>query len=340
MTCEKDAKMSVENFTSGTGFILLGLTHQRKEQILLFMVFLIIYLLTVLGNLLIIILVRIDAQLRTPMYFFLSHLAGLEIVYVTGSLPQTLAFLLDGNRVLSSTRCILQGSTGLSTGSTECLLLGVMAYDRYLAICKPLKYASAMDKTHQLLLATSCWTIGFLFSVVYVAFLFHHPFCGLNYINHFICELPVVLKLACDDTKLTEAILYGLSAFIVLVPFSVILCSYSCILYSIFQMQSAAGWHKAFSTCGSHLTVVTLFYGTVISMYIIPQSNSFPDRDKQIAVLYVAVTPLLNPIIYTLRNRDVHRAVGKLLRRKSFKRNDKHPSLVELVCIYLKSCSL
>ncbi|XP_025028639.1 olfactory receptor 15-like [Python bivittatus] len=309
--------MRAENFTSETGFILLGLTDHRKQQILLFVVFLTIYLLTVWGNLLIIILVHIDAQLHTPMYFFLSHLAGMEIVYVTSTLPQTLADLWAGNGVLSTTRCMLQGFSGLSMGSTECLLLGVMAYDRYLAICNPLRYASAMDRKHQHLLAASCWIIGCFFSMINVVCIFRHSFCGPNHINHFVCELHFLLDLACDDTKLTKAILNGLAAFIALVPFLVILCSYSFILYSVFQMHSAAGWRKAFTTCGSHLVVVTLFYGPIISIYIIPQLTSDPDRGKQIAVLYIVVTPLLNPLIYTLRNKEVHKALGKVLNRSS-----------------------
>ncbi|XP_034267410.1 olfactory receptor 11G2-like [Pantherophis guttatus] len=309
--------MSAENFTSEKGFILLGFTSQRKEQMLLFVVFLTIYLLTILGNLLIILLVHTDAQLHIPMYFFLSHLAGLDIVYVTGTLPQTLAHLLVGNGVLSLTRCILQGSIGLCLGSIECLLLGVMAYDRYLAICNPLRYVSAMDRKHCHLLATSCWIIGGLFSMVNVVCIFRHSFCGPYYINHFVCELQFLLDLACDDIKLTKVILNGLSAFIVLIPFLVILCSYICILHSVFRMQSVAGRYKVFSTCGSHLAVVTLFYGTIISIYIIPQSSSFSDRNKNITVVYLVVTPLLNPIIYTLRNKDVHRAVIKVWKRRN-----------------------
>ncbi|XP_034267458.1 olfactory receptor 5P50-like isoform X2 [Pantherophis guttatus] len=310
--------MGAENFTSETRFILLGLTSHRKEQILVFAVFLTIYLLTILGNLLIILLVHTDAQLHTPMYFFLSHLAGLDIVYVTTTLPQTLAHLLAGKGMLSLTCCILQGGSALSLGSTECLLLGVMAYDRYLAICNPLRYASSMDRKHQHLLAISCWIIGGLFSTVNVVFILHHSFCGPNHINHFFCELRFLLDLACDDIKVTKAIFNSLSAFIVLVPFWVILCSYSCILYSICQMRSAARWQKAFSTCGSHLVLVTLFYGTIMFIYIIPQSSSSPDRNKNVAVMYLVVTPLLNPIIYTLRNKDVHRAVIKVLKRRNF----------------------
>ncbi|XP_026578349.1 olfactory receptor 502-like [Pseudonaja textilis] len=310
--------MHAEIFTSETGFILLGLTSYQNQCIVLFVVSLTMYLLTVLGNLLIIILVNIDAQLHTPMYFFLSHLASMDIGYVTSSVPQTLAHLLAGKGVLSSIGCILQGDTTLSLGITECLLLGVMAYDRYMAICNPLRYASAMDRKHQHLLATSCWIIGCLLSTVTIVCIFHHSFCGPNFINHFFCELRFLLDLTCDDVKHTKDILNGLLVFEVLVPFSVILCSYSCILHSIFQMQSVAGRYKVFSTCGSHLTVVSLFYGTIMSIYIIPQSNSSPDQNKKVAVMYLVVTPLLNTIIYTLWNKDVHRAVIKVLKRRNF----------------------
>ncbi|XP_026548524.1 olfactory receptor 2J2-like [Notechis scutatus] len=310
--------MTTENFTSETGFVLLGLTSHQNQCIVLFVVFLTMYLLTVLGNLLIIILVHIDAQLHTPMYFFLSHLASLDIVYVTSSLPQTLVHLLAGNGVLSLTSCMLQGYSGLLTGSTECLLLGVMAYDRYFAICNPLRYVSAMNRKHQHLLATSCWVIGGVFSMVNVMCIFRHSFCGPNHINHFMCELRFLLDLSCDDVKLTKVILNSLSAFMILIPLSVILCSYSCILYVVFQMQSIAGCYKVLSTCGSHLAVVTLFYGTVISIYIAPHSSSSPDKNKKIAILYLVVTPLLNPIIYTLRNKNVHRAVIKVLKRRNF----------------------
>ncbi|XP_026548884.1 olfactory receptor 484-like [Notechis scutatus] len=310
--------MHAENFTSETRFVLLGLSSHQNQCIVLFVVFLTMYLLTVLGNLLIIILLNIDAQLHTPMYFFLSHLAILDIAYVTSSVPQTIAHLLAGNGVLSSIGCILQGGTALSLGSTECLLLGVMAYDRYLAICSPLRYASAMNRKCQHLLAISCWIIGFLVSMFNVICIFRHSFCGPNLINHFFCELHFLLDLTCDDVKRTKDILNGLSAFVVLVPFSVILCSYSCILHSIFQMQSVARRYKVFSTCGSHLAVVIVFYGTIISIYIILQSHLSPDRNKKVAVMYLVVTPLLNPIIYTLRNKNIHRAVIKVLKRRNF----------------------
>ncbi|XP_034267419.1 olfactory receptor 2J2-like [Pantherophis guttatus] len=306
--------MGAENSTTTREFILLGLTSHPKTRLLFFVTVLLIYLLTIFGNTLIIILVWVDSQLHTPMYFFLSHLAGMEIGYVTSTLPQMLSHLWTGSGVISLARCTLQGYMTLAMGSTECLLLGAMAYDRYLAICHPLVYALAMDRLHQLFLATSCWTIGFGFSAIYVLCTFHHPFCGVL-INHFICEAPIVLKLACGDTRITKAIVFGLSTFIVLVPLFVILASYGYILDSVFHMRSTGGWHKAFSTCGSHLAVVTLFYGTVISMYIVPQSDSTPDRYKKIAVFYLVITPLLNPIIYTLRNKDIHLAALKMLKR-------------------------
>ncbi|XP_058038516.1 olfactory receptor 2G3-like [Ahaetulla prasina] len=315
---QDDAKTVSENFTSVKEFILLGLTSHRRTQLFLFGVILLIYLLTILGNLLIIVLVQTDLRLHKPMYFFLSNLAGMEIGYVTSTLPQMLGQLLTGNGVISLARCVTQSYVALTMGSTECLLLGIMAYDSYIAICHPLTYASSMDRMHQRLLAASCWTIGCLFSVVYVAFIFHHPFCSPSHINHFICELPVVLKLACDDTTITKVVVFGLSAFIVLVPLLVILSSYGLILYSVLDMKSTTRWRKAFFTCGSHLMVVTLFYGTVISMYIIPHSDTGQDHDKQIAVFYVVVTPLLNPIIYTLRNKEVHKAALKMLKDFGF----------------------
>ncbi|XP_060546913.1 putative olfactory receptor 2B8 [Pantherophis guttatus] len=315
---KQNAQMGAENVTSETGFILLGLTSHRNQRIVLFVVFLIMYLLTVLSNLLIIVLVNIDAQLHTPMYLFLSHLASLDIVYVTGSLPPALAHLLAGKGVVSSIGCILQGGSAVSLGSTECLLLGVMAYDRYLAICNLLRYATAMNRKHQHLLAISYWIIGCLVSLVNIVLIFRHSFCGPNHINHFICELRFLLALACDDVDHTRNIINGLAVVVVLVPFLVIVYSYCCILHSIFQMQSDVGHYKIFSTCGSHLVVVSLFYGTIISIYITPRSSSSPDKNKKVAILYLAVTSLLNPIIYTLRNKDIHRAVIKVLKRRNF----------------------
>ncbi|XP_077171553.1 olfactory receptor 2D3-like [Paroedura picta] len=307
--------MRAENLTSVTEFILVGLSNHRKTQILLFMVILLIYLLTVMGNLAVIVLIQVDSRLRTPMYYFLTHLSGLEICYVTSTVPQMLAHLLSGNGAIPFACCAAQMYIALSLGSTEGLLLGVMAYDRYVAICHPLLYVIAMGRGCQLQLALAAWAGGFLLSVVNVGCALRLPFCGPNHINHFFCELPVVLKLACADTQVTEAVIFGAAVLILLVPLSVILTSYGLILSSVLQMRSASGRRKTFSTCASHLAVVALFYGTVISMYMRPRSGTATDLDKRIAVFYIVVTPLLNPIIYTLRNKEVHGAVAKVVQR-------------------------
>nr|XP_056720132.1 olfactory receptor 2G3-like [Euleptes europaea] len=311
--------MGPENLTSVTEFILMGLTSHRKTQMVLFFIILLIYLLTLAGNLVIIILVQANSSLHTPMYFFLTHLSGLEICYVTSTLPQMLAHLLSGNGAISFTRCIIQMYIVLSLGATECLLLGVMAYDRYLAICHPLGYATAMGRWRQMHLASASWVGGFFFAMINVVCTLRFPFCGPNHLNHFFCELPVVMKLACGDIQVTEAILFVVAVLIplLLIPLSVILTSYGLILSSVLRMQSASVRHKAFSTCASHLTVVTMFY--VISLYMKPRSDTTPDSDKQTAVFYVVITPLLNPIIYTLRNKEIHKAAAKMLPRKGLK---------------------
>nr|XP_056720133.1 olfactory receptor 2G3-like [Euleptes europaea] len=307
--------MGPENLTSVTEFILAGLTSHRKIQILLFVVILIIYTLTVMGNVGIIMLVWSDPHLHTPMYFFLKHFAGLEICYVTTGMPQMLAHLHAANGIISFSRCVAQGYVSTCLGTVELFLLGIMAYDRYLAICCPLVYAIAMGRSRQWQLASATWAAGFVSALIYVGSMLPHPYCGPNRINHFYCELPLVLKLACADTHTSEAIGLALAGVVLASSLAVVLASYTLILSTVLAMKSTAGRRKAFSTCSSHLAVVTLFYGTVASMYMRPRSSSAPDTDKHIAVFYVVITPLLNPIIYTLRNKDIHAAVAKMLRR-------------------------
>ncbi|XP_048372738.1 olfactory receptor 2D3-like [Sphaerodactylus townsendi] len=315
---------STENITFVTQFILVGLSNNRKTQIVLFAVFLLIYLLTIMGNLVIIMLIQVDSHLQTPMYYFLTHLSSLEICYVSSTMPQMLAHLLAGNGAISFTRCAVQMYISLSLGSTEGLLLGAMAYDRYLAICHPLLYISVMGRWCQLQLASGAWAGGFLLSILNAGCTLRLPFCGPNRVNHFFCELPFILKLACADTRMTETVIFGAAVVILLVPLSVILMSYSLILSSVLQMPSASGRRKAFSTCASHLAVVVLFYGTLISMYMRPRSGTATDVDKRTAIFYVLVTPLLNPFIYTLRNKDVHNAVAKVFQRWVFKTKLQH----------------
>ncbi|XP_015268227.1 PREDICTED: olfactory receptor 1009-like [Gekko japonicus] len=303
--------MGDDNFTTTTEFILVGLSSDRKTQILLFVLVLLMYIFTLLGNLGVIVLVRVDSHLHTPMYFFLSHLSSVEIGFITSTVPQMLNHLLTGRGELSLVRCALQMYMTLALGSVEAILLGIMAYDRYLAVCHPLVYASAMGKWRQFQLASACWLAGFIIAAICVSITFQHPFCGSCCIDHFVCEIPMVLKLACNDARVTRHIIVMFAGIVILGPFSVILTSYGHILFSVLQMRSAAGLRKAFFTCSSHLIVVTLFYGTIIFVYIRPQSGTSPENEKQMAVFYLMVTPLLNPLIYTLRNKDVHVAMAK-----------------------------
>ncbi|XP_054850224.1 olfactory receptor 2G3-like [Eublepharis macularius] len=308
-----------ENLTSVREFILEGLTNHRKTQIFLFLIILLIYSLTVMGNLAIIMLVRADSSLHNPMYFFLANLSALEICYVTCSMPQMLAHLLSGNGAISFNRCMLQMYMTVCLGSVECFLLGAMAYDRYLAICHPLLYVVAMSRWRQVQLASASWVSGFLLTSINVGFILHLPYCGPNRINHFFCDMPIVLKLACTDIRVTERHVVLVAALIVVIPFFIILTSYMLILSSVIRMRSAAGRRKAFSTCASHLVVVILFYGILIFVYLMPGSDTAPDQDKKLAVFYIVITPLLNPIIYTLRNKDIHGAVSRMLQRWRFK---------------------
>ncbi|XP_015268219.1 PREDICTED: olfactory receptor 5F1-like [Gekko japonicus] len=307
--------MRPENTTFVTEFILMGLSSRRKTQILLFVVFFLMYLATIVVNLLIIILVRADPCLHRPMYFFLTHLSGLEICFVTTTMPQMLAHLITGNGAISFTRCAAQMYATTCLGCTEYLLLGAMAYDRCLAIYNPLAYAAVMSRKRQWQLTSSSWAAGFLLASLNVTGTISLPFCGSNRINHFFCEQPVVFKYTCKEARYTEPIILMVSTLILVGPFFVILTSYGLILYSVFWMPSRVGWRKALSTCTSHLVVVTLFYSTLIFMYVRPGVDAVIDRDKQTAILYIVVTPMLNPIIYSLRNKEIHRAVVKVLRR-------------------------
>ncbi|KAM3821798.1 LOW QUALITY PROTEIN: olfactory receptor 5F1-like [Vipera latastei] len=306
----QETMTKAENFTSVKEFILLGLTTHRKIQLLLFGVILIIYLLTVLGNIL---LVQIDVKLHTPMYYFLSQLAGVDICYVTSTMPLMMSQLLADDGNISFTFCMTQMYIALSTAVIEVFLLVIMAYDRYLDICRPLLYPVLMGKHCQLHFTLACWILAPLICVICIVCLVCQNYCGPNQINHFICELPVVLKLACGDTSITEDIIFGIGSCVILVPLCFILTSYGFIFHSVSQMKSSVGRHKAFSTCDSHLLVVSLFYGPSICMYLLPKTDAAPNRDKQIAVFYVVITPLLNSIIYTLRNKDIHRAAAKIL---------------------------
>ncbi|XP_049636372.1 olfactory receptor 2D3-like [Suncus etruscus] len=304
--------MGEENQTYVTEFIFLGLSQDPQFQILLFFLFLIIYLLTVLGNLLIIVLIHIDSKLHTPMYFFLKNLSFADLCFSTTTVPQVIIHFLAKRKSISFAGCSTQIVVLLLVGCTECALLAVMSYDRYVAVCKPLHYSTIMTHWVCIQLALGSWVSGAFVSLVDTTFTLCLPYRGKNIINHFFCEPPALLKLASADTYSTEMTIFAMGVVILLAPVSLILVSYWNIISTVIRMQSDEGRLKVFSTCGSHLIVVVLFYGSAIFAYMRPNSKIMNERDKVISVFYSAITPMLNPIIYSLRNKDVKGALRRI----------------------------
>nr|XP_025704354.1 olfactory receptor 2D3-like [Callorhinus ursinus] len=312
--------MGEENQTCVTEFVFLGLSQDPQTQVLLFFLFLIIYLLTVLGNLLIIVLIHIDSRLHTPMYFFLRNLSFADLCFSTTTVPQVLVHFLVKRKTISFAGCSTQIFVLLLVGCTECALLAVMSYDRYVAVCKPLHYSTIMTRWLCVQLAIGSWVSGAFVSLVDTTFTLHLPYRGNNIINHFFCEPPALLKMASTNTYSTEMAIFAMGVVILLAPVCLILVSYWNIISTVIQMQSGEGRLKAFSTCGSHLIVVVLFYGSAIFAYMRPNSKIMTERDKMISVFYSAVTPMLNPIIYTLRNKDVKGGLRRVTAKSCFGR--------------------
>ncbi|XP_035951815.2 LOW QUALITY PROTEIN: olfactory receptor 2D3-like [Halichoerus grypus] len=277
--------MGEENQTCVTEFVFLGLSQDPKTQVLLFFLFLIIYLLTVLGNLLIIVLIHIDSRLHTPMYFFLRNLSFADLCFSTTTVPQVLVHFLVKRKTISFAGCSTQIFVLLLVGCTECALLAVMSYDRYVAVCKPLHYSTIMTQKVCLQLAIGSWVSGAFVSLVDTTFTLRLPYRGNNIINHFFCEPPALLKMASTNTYSTEMTIFAMGVVILLAPVCLILVSYWNIISTVIQMQSGEGRLKAFSTCGSHLIVVVLFYGSAIFTYMRPNSKIMNERDKMICVL-------------------------------------------------------
>ncbi|KAG9463919.1 hypothetical protein GDO78_020798 [Eleutherodactylus coqui] len=310
--------MHLKNETMLREFILLGLSSEPKTRIALFILFTLVYTVILIGNFLIIVLVLTDARLRTPMYFFLSNLSFLDLCYSTSTIPRMLKDFLSVNKVISYSECAAQMYISLSLGESECVLLVVMAYDRYVAICYPLHYTTIMSKKVCIRLAVGIWMCGFFLSAPVVALTFNIDTCGHNVINHFACELTEVLSLGCGNITLVELIIFIVSIILLLTPVIFIVISYVNIIQNILKIASSSERRKAFSTCGSHMMVVVIFYGSAMASYMKPRSSSVPGTDKVIAVFYVIVTPMLNPMIYTLRNNDVKAAFVKLIKKLKF----------------------
>ncbi|XP_077773352.1 olfactory receptor 10A4-like [Podarcis muralis] len=304
-----------ENQTNPNEFILVGFSDLAELQILLFFIFLTTYMITLVGNLLIILLVKLNPSLQTPMYFFLVNLSFLEMCYTTSVVPQMLIHLLTEHKSISKAGCAAQMYVFTILGLTECCLLAAMAYDRYVAISHPLHYTVIMNHQVCTQLAAASWIIGFSVEVAQTTWIFSLPFCGSKRIQHFFCDIPPLVKMACTDTTKNEIVVMTVSVLFIMSPFLLIILSYIRIISTILRLPSAQGRRKAFSTCSSHITVVTLFYGTALFAYLRPKSSYTPESDKMISLMYTVVTPALNPIIYTLRNKEVKGAFKKTVTR-------------------------
>ncbi|KAM9714269.1 olfactory receptor 11G2-like [Dama dama] len=296
-----------------TGFILLGFPCPREAQILLFVLFSAVYLLTLMGNSSIICAVCWDQRLHTPMYILLANFSFLEIWYVTSTVPNMLANFLSDNKLISFSGCFLQFYFFFSLGSTECFFLAIMAFDRYLAICWPLHYPTLMTRHFCTNLVISCWVLGFLWFLIPIIIISQMSFCGSRIIDHFLCDPGPLLALTCTRVPVIELTSSTLSSLLLFIPFLFIMVSYALVLQAVLKVPSAAGRRKAFSTCGSHLTVVSLFYGSVMVMYVSPTSEHDAGMQKIVTLFYSVVTPLINPVIYSLRNKDMKHAMKKLL---------------------------
>ncbi|XP_044840848.1 olfactory receptor 10C1-like [Mauremys mutica] len=294
-------------------FILLGFGNVPELQPLLFLVFLVIYVVTVVGNILILVLVVADQHLHTPMYFFLGNLSFLEICYSSTLLPRLLASLLTGDRTISIKGCFVQTYFFGILSATECLLLAAMSYDRYLAICNPLRYAALMNGRICCQLVTGSWISSFLACTTINIFLFESKFCDSKEIDLFFCDFSPVIKLSCGDTQAVQLLTFIVSAIGTFVPFLLVLTSYIRIIATILRIPSTTGRQKAFSTCSSHLIVVIVYYGTLITVYVVPTADSHKVLHKLVSVFYTVLTPMINPVIYSLRNKEVNEALRKAI---------------------------
>ncbi|XP_004645838.1 olfactory receptor 1444 [Octodon degus] len=303
----------MENSTEVTEFILLGLTDEPSLQVPLLLAFLFIYLITVVGNGGMIAIIGSDSRLYTPMYFFLSNLSFVDLGYSSAVAPKVVATLWSGDKVISYSGCAAQFFFFVGFATVECYLLASMAYDRHAVVCRPLHYTTTMTAGVCTLLTAGSFFCGFLNASIHTADTFSLSFCGSNEVNHFFCDIPPLLALACSDTCISKLVVFFVVGFNVFSTLLVILISYLFIYMTIQSMCSAEGRKKAFSTCASHLTAVSIFYGMIIFMYLQPGFGQSMDTDKIASVFYTVVIPMLNPLIYSLRNKEVKSACWRIL---------------------------
>ncbi|KAM7242337.1 hypothetical protein CapIbe_006808 [Capra ibex] len=295
------------------GFILVGFSDQPQLELILFGVILFLYFMTLLGNSTIILVSLLDSKLHNPMYFFLSHLSFLDLCFTSSIVPQLLVNLGSSDKSITYGGSVVQLYVSLALGSTECVLLAVMSYDRYVAVCRPLHYSFVMHPRVCSILASMAWLSGVTTTLIQSTLTLQLPFCGNRKVDHFFCEVPVLIKLACVDTTFNQAELFVASVLFLVVPLSLILMSYGNIAQAVLKIKSAIGRRKAFRTCSSHVMVVIIFYGTIIFMYLQPTKSRSKDQGKFVSLFYTVVTPMLNPLIYTLRNKEVKAALKKFM---------------------------
>ncbi|XP_062993397.1 olfactory receptor 5A2-like [Elgaria multicarinata webbii] len=305
----------MENQTTVVEFFLLGLSDDATLQVFLFLIFLPIYLITLVGNMLIMLVIRADPQLHTPMYFFLTNLSFLDICYSSVTVPKMLENLLVTKKTISLNGCIAQIFFFIFMVGTEIFLLSAMAYDRYAAICNPLRYSTIISHQVCIQMVVGAWISGFLDSLVNTLFLTGLHFCGPSNINHFSCELPLLLQMSCTSTFANEMVILTFSMGLGFASLLLIVASYVGIISTILKISSTEGRQKAFSTCASHLTVVLLFCGTAFIRYMRPASGYSETLDKLVSIQYSILTPMLNPIIYSLKNKEVKTAIKKLFQK-------------------------
>ncbi|KAM5176583.1 olfactory receptor 11H12-like [Callospermophilus lateralis] len=301
------------NFASVREFILQGFSCEWRIQIFLFSLFTTTYVFTITGNGTIVCALLCDKRLHTPMYMFLGNFSFLEIWYVSSTVPKMLVNFLSEKKTISFAGCFLQFYFFFSLGTSECLLLTVMAFDRYLAICRPLHYPNIMTGNSCIKLVIICWVCGFLWFLIPIALISQMPFCGPNTIDHVVCDPGPLFALACATAPGTQMLCYTLSSLVIFGNFFFILGSYTLVLIAVLRMPSACGRHKAFSTCGSHLAVVSLFYGSLMVMYVSPGLGHSAGMQKVATLFYAMVTPLFNPLIYSLRNKEIKAAMRKIM---------------------------
>ncbi|XP_004469702.2 olfactory receptor 1C1-like [Dasypus novemcinctus] len=305
--------MERRNFTVISEFVLLGFSNSEEEQRLLTLLFFSMYLITISGNMVIVLAITCDSQLHSPMYFFLSNLAFVDICYTSTTVPQMVVNTLTDTKTISFSGCLTQLFFFISFVNMESFLLCVMAYDRFVAICHPLHYTNIMNPHLCVQLVAGLWVVTYFHALLHTVLMAHLSFCASNVVHHFFCDLNPLLQLSCSDVFFNKVIIYVVGAPLALTPFVCILISYVFIFFTILKVISTQGKHRAFSTCGSHLSVVMLCYGTAIAVYFSPSSSHNSVRDILSSVMYNIVTPMLNPFIYSLRNKDMKRALMKIL---------------------------